>query len=84
MEKSTTSVFKPKDQLDSALGSVIGAFAGDAMGAYLEFCSFEINHKSVTKAMTFPGGGAFKVAPGQITDDSELALSMAHGLLEVI
>ena len=28
-----------------------------------------------------PGGGLYGVAPGQITDDSELAMSMMRGLL---
>ena len=28
-----------------------------------------------------PGGGAFGVGPGQITDDSELALCLAHALV---
>ncbi|OWZ07392.1 hypothetical protein PHMEG_00020221 [Phytophthora megakarya] len=31
--------------------------------------------------MTMPGGGVFSVGKGQITDDSELALSLARGLL---
>ncbi|GMF22105.1 unnamed protein product [Phytophthora lilii] len=31
--------------------------------------------------MTMPGGGVFGVGRGQITDDSELALSLARGLL---
>jgi len=28
-----------------------------------------------------PGGGPFKLAPGQITDDSELALCLGKGLV---
>jgi ADP-ribosylglycohydrolase len=31
--------------------------------------------------MSLPGGGPHKVAPGQITDDGELTLSLLHGLI---
>ena len=32
--------------------------------------------------MQMPGGGKFKLAPGQVTDDSELAMMMMHGLID--
>ena len=32
--------------------------------------------------MKMPGGGCWNVAPGQITDDSELAMMMMNGLVE--
>lgn len=32
--------------------------------------------------MTMPGGGPHKVAPGQITDDGELTLSLLNGLVK--
>lgn len=32
--------------------------------------------------MTFPGGGAMRLGKGQITDDSEMAMCIIHGLLE--
>jgi len=31
--------------------------------------------------MKMPGGGILKVGPGQVTDDSEMALSLAHALI---
>jgi ADP-ribosyl-[dinitrogen reductase] hydrolase len=34
----------------------------------------------VRHALTFPGGGAHGVGPGQFTDDGELALCLARGL----
>lgn len=34
----------------------------------------------VRSALTFPGGGVHGVGPGQVTDDSELALCLARGL----
>ena len=68
------------DFKDASLGSIMGAFIGDAAGAVLEFCSTKINEKGVDYALTFPGGGAMGVAPGQITDDSEMAMCILHGL----
>lgn len=35
----------------------------------------------MNKALTFPGGGHWKVAPGQITDDGELTLTLLKALL---
>ena len=66
--------------LPNAQGALLGALIGDAAGATLEFLgraptSYEINH-----ALTLPGGGALSVAPGQITDDGELALALARAL----
>jgi ADP-ribosylglycohydrolase len=36
--------------------------------------------EDVKKALKFPGGGALKVGKGQITDDSEMAMCLLHGL----
>ena len=32
--------------------------------------------------MSMPGGGPHKVAPGQVTEDSELAMCLMWGLIE--
>src|SRR5882724_1874347 len=72
----------PDNQLyDSALGCMLGACIGDAAGAVLEFLGRKPNAVDVDHALTMPGGGVFNLAPGQITDDGELTLSLAHGLL---
>ena len=34
------------------------------------------------KCMTMPGGGPFMLYGGQVTDDSELAMCLMHGLLD--
>jgi len=34
----------------------------------------------VNEALTLPGGGIWKVGPGQVTDDSEMALCLLRGL----
>ncbi len=63
------------------LGCLIGGWVGDAAGATLEFYHKEITEEKALKAMKMNGGGVFNVGPGQITDDSELELSLLNELL---
>jgi ADP-ribosylglycohydrolase len=66
-----------------AIGCVLGAFIGDAAGATLEFIGQKnITEKSVKTAMMLKGGGVFNVGPGQITDDSEMAMCLLHAAYE--
>jgi ADP-ribosyl-[dinitrogen reductase] hydrolase len=67
---------------DAALGAVLGALVGDAAGAVLEFFGRSITAGDVAHALTMPGGGTWDVAPGQITDDGELTMSLLHALVE--
>ena len=71
---------KPQNRDDAALGCFLGACVGDAAGAVLEFIGHKPSETEVEHALTMPGGGALSVAPGQITDDSELALCLARAL----
>lgn len=64
---------------DRALGCVYGAFIGDALGSYCEF-EKNISDNKMNDVMQMPGGGTFGTAPGQLTDDSELALHLGMGL----
>ena len=58
------------------LSSIYGAFLADAMGATTEFSKKDPNnHKNIYRE-----DGTFK--PGQITDDSEMAMSQAFGILD--
>lgn len=67
---------------DRAVGAVLGALVGDAAGAVLEFFGREIQQADVAHAMSMPGGGTWEVAPGQVTDDGELTMSLLRGLVE--
>ena len=58
----------------ASLGSMLGAFIGDSIGSLVEFRRGVIPRNEVDLALTMPGGGHWKLAPGQITDDSELAM----------
>ena len=65
---------------DAAYGCILGAFCGDSIGSYLEFTGRN-NEKTVEECLKIPGGGPHMVGPGQITDDSELALCLMQALL---
>lgn len=52
-----------------ALGCIIGALIGDALGAYCEFHN-NFTPEVVNKTMKMLGGGTFSLIPGQFTDDS--------------
>ena len=66
---------------NAAMGALVGAACGDAAGAVLEFMHPPPTEDDVEQALAFPGGGCWNVGPGQITDDVELVLAQADGLL---
>ncbi|AGE50346.1 ADP-ribosyl glycohydrolase [Acanthocystis turfacea Chlorella virus Canal-1] len=68
---------------DRSLGCVIGAFLGDSIGSFLEF-KRNVTIEEAHTAWELPGGGPFRLSPGQITDDSELSLCLARGILDGI
>ncbi|HEU4388296.1 MAG TPA: ADP-ribosylglycohydrolase family protein [Blastocatellia bacterium] len=76
--------FTPEPEVlsDRALGALLGACIGDAAGATLEFIGRRPTEEEVEHAISLPGGGVFKLAPGQFTDDGELTLCLAHSLAE--
>ena len=60
------------------LSCIFGAFLGDAIGAYCEF-------KSASKEniyFIFYGNPMFGDSPGQVTDDSEMAMCSAFGIMD--
>ena len=61
-----------------AYSTIFGAFLGDSLGSYCEFTHyFPSNYKNI-----FKGPNVFGCPPGQITDDSEMALSMAYAIMD--
>ena len=67
--------------IHQAQGCLLGAFIGDAAGARLEFVGRLPSEQELADALAMKGGGVLRVAPGQITDDGELTLAMAHALM---
>lgn len=72
----------PADVRERAQAAFIGMAVGDALGATVEFMTVtEIAAKyGVFKEMT--GGGWLRLKPGQVTDDTEMALCIARAVLK--
>ncbi|MFO7172882.1 MAG: ADP-ribosylglycohydrolase family protein, partial [Bacillota bacterium] len=63
-------------------GAFLGLACGDALGATLEFMSRdEIRRRYPGGHRDLTGGGAFGWAPGEITDDTAMALAVARGIV---
>lgn len=69
------------DKYDRALGAVLGALVGDALGGVLEFLGHKPSAKEVEWALGMPGGGVFDLTPGQFTDDGEMTIALLNALL---
>jgi ADP-ribosylglycohydrolase len=66
---------KPKARFRGAL---LGLAAGDALGVTLEFQA----PGTFAKIDEMVGGGPFRLAPGEWTDDTSMALCLAESLIE--
>ncbi|MEZ5786804.1 MAG: ADP-ribosyl-[dinitrogen reductase] hydrolase [Xanthobacteraceae bacterium] len=66
---------------DRALGAFLGFAVGDALGATVEFMTAgEIAHRyGVHNRMI--GGGWLRLAPGHVTDDTEMSLVLGRSLI---
>ena len=64
------------------MGCILGAFVGDSLGSYLEFSTKSATKKQMDECMKMPGGGFFKLAPGQVTDDSEQAMCLMWAIIK--
>ena len=69
--KSNLAIYK-------VLSCIYGSFLGDAIGAFCEFhASSNKNYKKI-----FHDPPVFQQLPGQITDDSEMAMSFAYAMMD--
>jgi ADP-ribosyl-[dinitrogen reductase] hydrolase len=67
-------------QSGAAYAAILGALAGDASGATLEFLNRVPTEDEVESAIRMTGGGPHRTAPGQITDDGEMMLCLMAAL----
>ena len=51
----------------------MGAFVGDALGAFLEFKT-KVTPDELAACLLMNGGGTMRTGAGQPTDDSEMAM----------
>ena len=70
---------------DKAKGAMYGVAVGDALGAPLEFMSaLEIKDKyGAEPVKEMLGGGWLQVQPGETTDDTDMTLAVAEGLMAI-
>jgi ADP-ribosylglycohydrolase len=61
-------------------GAIFGSLVGDAAGAVLEFYPAMPARDDVIRALEMKGGGYWRTAPGQITDDGEMSLCLMSAL----
>eukprot|EP01084_Bolivina_argentea_P057918 105772_1 len=54
----------------------------DSIGSYCEFLNYPISKTMLSIAMEMPGGGN-QVTTGQVSDDTELAISLSYGILQM-
>jgi ADP-ribosyl-[dinitrogen reductase] hydrolase len=70
-----------RDIKDKIRGALYGVAVGDALGAPLEFMSAReiwARHGYVTEMI---GGGWLSVRPGEVTDDTQMTLAVAEGIV---
>jgi ADP-ribosyl-[dinitrogen reductase] hydrolase len=74
--------YNPAEIRDRARAAFIGMALGDALGATVEFMTAP---EIAAKYGTFKeiiGGGWLRLKPGQVTDDTEMALCIARAIVE--
>jgi ADP-ribosyl-[dinitrogen reductase] hydrolase len=67
-------------RLDRALGAFLGLAVGDALGATVEFLTRGEIATKYGRHSRMIGGGWLNLRPGQVTDDTEMALCLARVL----
>ncbi|MEY2755829.1 MAG: hypothetical protein RJB65_2187 [Actinomycetota bacterium] len=73
--------------MHAALGALLGSMVGDALGAPFEFGrAGEYTRRFPTPVLggrgEMVGGGGFGWAPGEFTDDSQMAVALADSILQ--
>ncbi len=68
---------------DRYRGTLLGLACGDALGGPVEFVSREeIARRYPGEVRDFTGGGWLNLAPGEVTDDTQMTLALARSLAE--
>lgn len=75
MKKHSTKTPTANGQTDRTLGTVVGSAVGDALGA-----GYEFTNPDPKDQIAMIGGGPFEWAPGEWTDDTQMAV----GILDAI
>lgn len=71
-----------KDLRNRIAGALYGVAIGDALGAPLEFMSRDEIARKHGRVTEMIGGGWLGVEPGEITDDTQMTLAVADGIVK--
>jgi ADP-ribosyl-[dinitrogen reductase] hydrolase len=85
LDQKTNLAILPTDdsvQEDRALAAYVGLAVGDAFGATVEFMTAREIQAQYGVHRKIIGGGWLKLKPGQVTDDTEMSLSLGSAILE--
>ena len=69
-------------QRNSIAGALFGVAVGDALGGPVEFMDPESIARKYGRVSSMIGGGWLSLAPGEITDDTQMTLCVAEGIVE--
>lgn len=69
------------DVLDRAQAAFLGLAIGDALGATVEFMTKAEIARTYGIHRSISGGGWLRLKPGQVTDDTEMALALGRSLI---
>ena len=64
------------------MGALYGFAIGDAMGATTEFMTAEGIKKQYGQVTDIIGGGWLAIKPGEVTDDTQMMLCVARGMMD--
>ena len=67
---------------DRVRGALYGVAIGDAMGGPLEFLDANEIKMRYGQVREMIGGGWLNLKPGEVTDDTQMTLCVAEGILE--
>lgn len=70
-----------KDLRNRIAGALYGVAIGDALGAPLEFMSKDEIIRKHGRVTDMIGGGWLNVKPGEVTDDTQMTLAVAEGII---
>ena len=76
-------VKEPTVPVDRFTGCLLGLACGDALGATLEFLSRDEIRARYGRLREMVGGGWLRLAPGEVTDDTQMATCIAQSIVAV-
>ena len=80
-KRSQVDLEETMTDIDRIRGALFGVAVGDALGAPVEFMSADDIARKHGRVTTMLGGGWLNVEPGEVTDDTQMSLCVAEGIV---